>query len=1348
MSDLRQVLLNDSYLSNRNIRQLISVFNSNVEKDPEKTLFDLLDLLCGERSVLFPTKFLQYCYRVFESKNIGAKFGSLFDDGINTSFWNNKTSPNISSFTNYFNLNSSDYEKIFKNNELRFIEIISLNITQFSSFSFKSLPRIMDSFLTYLTKSNISFSENTLSSYESYFDHSIKSIFLTSLIKIFDNEDFSESHSVILTVSEYLTSIYSTDDIINRNSDVYSFLCEKIPEHILLFISAEIIRHKPDIDKAMIIHRDANSLIHMSNLPKVLINCYNTISFIITIIDDLSPILDDCSFYFLRDFDASNPIIKSSLCNLFDSLIKRAVFLGVSSNVSEFFTIMLSDVPWNTKLKKYMMPTILQYVSPKNIGQTLRTMIEASKIHENRQFIGKCITSFTKNKQICLKFLDILIDEIRNLSFTDPIPNNRFFFTTILGDNSGLVKTFVDAIENVQEVYPKIILRMNLYSSIPTTYKEFYSDDTVVSDICYGLRSGNWDLRTTSLTVYVECGFPHSDSDINMFLNEFENILLIDSSYHQCIISDVLNSLFKRLLVQQKKHSHIDILGFLGKILELSSENMSPLSSPGYRQFSLNICSSLWNLFPNIGSTRQFLLVASLVKDNNEELKKESLKILKKLKCNECFIDTIKSLNASDVNYFVLLDNVDTLRRPLTSFNFEEFTLSNYKKIENILSENNTEFRDYSRAISLKQYLEHHNDLDWELRKEIFNVISLICYKNASSMIKEDIVDITNYFFNVLFDTREVGLVCSSIEAFERLLTLLHSLGLSSVVEGYSDVIISQLSVFDMKQMRRSACLPFLSKAIMKTEPSDLKLNLFAKLARALIMLIKNSDSSMEATNAMNILNIVTIESELSQKVVPLLPEIFESIFESVYRFSTWDLLSAADITIVSFLRKMCSHSSSSSSLTTPMMGLYFFKKISNSRSVLIKALGSKNQHAIFLAMIVIQLLNHNSGDKELADLLKMHLRSPISRVRRVAARCLVNVICSSERINFLNEIVSTLNSKNIKKEGWNYFHGACLAFKEIGKLCQNVSVKIPVIPLSFIPSIAQVDYINCLQICNMSTEKCVVPDSIFKYNQGYTMSVLGVFKSDLPASTLLSLLMNWKDSLTVPNHMLNILLERVMEEKELSGNEALSIAILSFLSKHLQKDCIKPDRFSVIVSLALKTHSIQLSSSLFLLIKFVNSPNIEELVQHIPNLIEVCLDYSSKMTPLHISLSSISHLLFGDTRFYPILLLLLINDVPLVRTNILKAYQITFISDFESEYHVLTFIVSKIDEQMKKYISDLWIERVKLHSEYDRWDETFSLFVSEAFIPCILDEHYRQKYNTIDLCCTTSELRKKLFNL
>jgi hypothetical protein len=283
----------------------------------------------------------------------------------------------------------------------------------------------------------------------------------------------------------------------------------------------------------------------------------------------------------------------------------------------------------------------------------------------------------------------------------------------------------------------------------------------------------------------------------------------------------------------------------------------------------------------------------------------------------------------------------------------------------------------------------------WRIESEMIQIISVIV---KSSPIPPVLVEsAAELIFNRILISRKPGFLRSAAIALEPLLVITPALSAR-----FTEHLIDECATFDMTGMRRSAGLPFLALALVHSQ-SD-------ALPRIAVFLSSLSSSHPTlAANGLNILRNLLLDSESTLAVEPFLPAFLQAIFDCVLQFDKWDVISAANLAFVAFIRKVLKAFDSPNCMNL----LQFFGTVPSARGVLLSALSSPNVYAKYLALLLLEQFHEDRADEELCAAVLACIPCRVSRVRRIAVRAAVAIIPPANCESVARETGGSANARH-----------------------------------------------------------------------------------------------------------------------------------------------------------------------------------------------------------------------------------------------------------------------------------------------------------------------------------------------
>lgn len=1236
--------LYSNLLSQNLYKEAVDHFKAQIADDKENSLKQMNEFLFNSSSKLVPVNFVQSIKKEIDLP----EFRKLSADMIRDSFWGAKN-PNINSLINYWGL----FNKIFYCEELRrekFVEIISKHIESFPSSAYKSLAKMVQSFLLSIKNEKI----EKISNCTDYFGvYSPETIILTAFLSV-SNKDIGYKSLIpmVVVMSTCIQNGFNDEKIqlFIKEETLKKFFVGN--RYILLkaeiskmpkcsFLVDELIRECIDIFNDSF---DTEDLIIVYSSFSQLINSNNFIQ-----------LVEPLSSFLIRDFDTSNDFLKFSLTGIFTKIMKIGRKEKKLNEIAELLMSKIQNLPINCSLFRWISPKIIPYCNKQQSQDFLLKILDMINDPLNQCFISKTIIYLD-----ITNFIDVVIEKVKNYSSSCALIELQFIFSPFFKKNPQLVQNSISKILKINNDF----IRSWLMLEISISVKNQIDINSLREYILYGQKSGNWDLRVLALTSYELNGFPYNESDINSLIDSMPSIIL--TNYKFSSISPILNK-----LIQNK-----NLEPTLPKLIAIFSDLMSPKYSIKQRQFGFDICALIWKQNPNLISKIYIINLISFL----DETGYKSEKIVHDFLNQQSVTDIIKTFSSK-------FKDPDTLDIDI----HKQLTIEELKRFHLFVERNSVS--DLKIVQVLFEQLKQNKYKIWEYQKELFEIITIILKNNQNiDVIKE----FAQFFFDFLLNTRIKGFIQSSFKSFEQVLKLIAN---TNLIQEFSIYLLKIFKDFDMSSMRRSAGLPFIILALIKSSPQN-----SVKFVSAIADLIENSSNSNETTNCLNILKSIIDDSEASDKMEQLLPRFFKLIFLSAGKFNDWDVLLAVDQAITAFLKKVCKINGNEETLNS-ISYQQFFAKIGESRDIILDSLKNGNQHQIYMSLQLLSMFQStNEGDIELMDAIFEHHKSKSSRFRRAAARSYVVMTPFSQRYQICEKLL------NQKYSSYNELHGKILILYEFNKAGLPKKLIIPI--YNNLPKMIWKPYIYLLHFNGQDEEA----KKYFEYSE--TMS----------EAEVTSLIQRW-NYYQPSDKLLKRLQKDLLSSNLPSINRTYSFHGLEFLINYSQK--LPEDYLTNVLSLIPKVDSIVLKSYLIeLLTKFenINSTQIKTIFNELMNY---CFDLREEMSPVQISISKCSDIIVKNGG-WEILLLLSINDFPLVRTNV--SYKL-FGDNCKNDWEIIQYAIKHISQDKLVQIGNRWIDLIDEKVKTDEWGENISVFIDDFFISNIcfpgLRESFEQKINT-----------------
>ena len=146
MNKLRDLLSDSSSLTTKILAQFDASFLEAVKEDKDAALELFSDYLFSENAKNTTQIFLAHAKKTFDKENALDQFVALTQAKIEKSFWNTQN-PNYSSAINLINMFGS--ELLFNQNEIKFVDHFTANITKIPADSELNAFKIVEFFFSY-----------------------------------------------------------------------------------------------------------------------------------------------------------------------------------------------------------------------------------------------------------------------------------------------------------------------------------------------------------------------------------------------------------------------------------------------------------------------------------------------------------------------------------------------------------------------------------------------------------------------------------------------------------------------------------------------------------------------------------------------------------------------------------------------------------------------------------------------------------------------------------------------------------------------------------------------------------------------------------------------------------------------------------------------------------------------------------------------------------------------------------------------------------------------------------------------------------------------------------------------
>ena len=1244
MKSLRSILCSEQLLTAKTGNRAVNMINKLITHDPKSTIEEIPHIFFDIDSNYFPSDFVKNVYKIIEINNLQTEFCKSCESLIDKSFWSSEK-PNFCSLINF----SQVSDNIFNGNESKFLFNLCENLQTLPSTIFQTndLSVLIHKFLLHVKEqSDFEMPQEFLQFVDDAFDKKVvQTIIATYFIKLAAVPEIKGFHldKAFEIALNCLKDAFDISEIsqLRQNTALLFSVSLKPEQYLLLQSHFSRIMNSVKLPEVLIqkseqLLSNPSNIIDQSAFECIYIAIFNSYSNTCDKNINKDKEFDSSKFdpiidLMIRDFDTSLDEVRIFLMKLFNKFVeleKERFFVKISHNILK--------LPWYSRFKKFSFPYLMKIIGEiklnsenselnKEINLLLHDfLVNPAQDDKIRPLITKCIKELNN-----YNLLQTAIEEIAsNIDFTKPLIN----FVNVFTADSKLADYCVKKTSSILVKFDAAISNPKLFSSY-----------ILLQDLINASKSFNWDFRVKVFSVMVACNYPKDENELRFFVEFVPVLMSIDSLKLTSKIIRSFEDLFSSY-VKNKKFAEIQnqFSCILNDILILY---LSPSSNSSTRLNALLILKQAWAFNKNSISKLSYTLLESILNDGNSTLKIEALHIIKSLKLsNVNFSLSNSNNNFSQSQNTALIENLPDLS-----------VLNEIQRFSLILDQIDDKNMIKLGENHIDQLINFQKDLttkEWEVIFEIFHIICQLCNILPISQIL--IEKATDHIFTSLLETRRAGLVYKTYPH----LSGLFKKNSKEKLKSYCERLVNAMAEFDMAQMRRSAGLPFISVSLLKGNNE-----FFEELSTSLVNVCINSNNPNEVANSLNSLYLITKEGNCPEKFYSTM---FSTIFKSCERYENeWEVISAANLAFNNLLHKIWTFYVKETTFRC-FSRTQFLSKIENSRNVLIQALKSKNNHCIYLALVLFTLFPRDSGDYEFAQLILQHKSSRISRIRRAAARALVSVLPLNK-----DELASPIEPTTLNEKHFLY------TFKQLTS--QNDYDTDPVLtkiyPLLFDPNL--------------------------DFNKQ-------------PIGRLCLLLKNWdlyQNNAQVPSELLNRLLNDLLSsDPKVCKNVTYRTEGLKFLTKTLPKGYINHEKLANIFDCIRTATSLEIKALFIHLIKYVQNPSIGE----IQNDLISCL-FDPFQIPIHHAASEIAHLIVPQSTLASILLIT--NDVPVIRKRASISFSAHYEKDFLNEQEIVNLLKDKLTKQEKLILLQNFIALTHKLICNDEYGEPATFTFDEFFV-------------------------------
>lgn len=1108
MEQLRTILFseNSELRTTKNLSNMDNAVKNALNENSKEAIDALCDYFFSLEANTPLQTFCKNTQDAIKKSNLTGLFEEEATKKLNDSFWNNSSGKqNLTPVANALSLCGRDF--IFKENENTLVTKFAVILHEqegnaLTDDIFTSASKIVEAFVEYFTEpapyqfnsiiNTTNFTDAFLPFIEASSTFSILSTSILNIIQSIPSFDstFSFIRSLAILLVNFLpeqtvNSLYSTTES-TEGENLSSILSDYMNEYQILLILSVIGRNlkKPEFcDFCFSMIKDLSDLNNSPALTVVnRIFLYNSMNQISPLVSQLTEFVDFYGESLLRDFDSSNNLITNALRSIFQTVIKsvgkrsekvkddqNAHKIPTEEEICQQLLAFINPLSFVSKLKTWLFPLLLKHIDTKSIpsdqlikmaqdpsaGSFVSRCVKYIKVSQKsdegwKTLIDKCKDAALKKCHVCGDM--IVLRPILEQTFDNCPESIDYTFSTfqlcpIPQSSPDKVKISPEELTLQNGVFDDnwIITTWLMFECLLSSPRSKWklTNDQIRLLINVAINCGNWDVRSASFTVFSVAGFPQNEDDIDFIINSFENLLYFDSPKHVSHVKSTFVDFLERINKRSKTLKEEQIARIETAIFKIACNHMIPSYISSHRQFAFDIAKTILDYVPSL------LLI---IKENYHWCLRSLLSL---------FLDSNASLSNSSVSLIRKLANDDeNLKQKVCEFDQIRSIL--YPELNKRSSSANEE-EDGEETGSIASILSQVEGVEnWEEQCGLFEKMNQII--SRGKVPQEEIVEASEKLFSILLNTRILGVTCRGQIALESIAKKITPTSkLESILDRWTNELISTLDHFDMENMRRSAALPYLALSILRLNTPDImqtKHSIFEKLVNRLVEVIKTSSSeeeksSQEATHSLNMIRAVLTDKVTSPLSEVILPSVFESIFIVLEKIDNWDLVTAANLCLAAVIRKIKKKNvsqeddndtkssklfdkdrrSKNRKLKKNQQSLLlnqFFNKMPNSKESIVNGLKSTSSHLNYLSLLTLSSFSSNSTssetDAELQSLVIKHLvESRDSRMRRLASRSVVAVTNENDLLSLFSQMINSLSH-----ESFNALHGQIMLLREI----------------------------------------------------------------------------------------------------------------------------------------------------------------------------------------------------------------------------------------------------------------------------------------------------------------------------
>ena len=1281
-------------ITNKDIVTFIDLFKNELARNPPNLLNLTSRFFIGPKSEQATLTVLTRIKDVILKSEYFSAFKSICDQELKLSFFeNDNESPNFNAAYNYAIIFTNN--ELFQNHEANFVYFFY----QWNSSKIPtSFVKLFETFLDFLGKpKELLLKEKSIFSYHfsqiEESTHTYLGSLCMKMIKI--QPHFEYVYSFIRCLARILNDLFSNNDInelfINENQNektgsnsLYNFLTNQefgIPIHCYLLLLSCLIKNFPD--KCEVLIEKINQMLY--NDPTSTEKCfgYTSLSRVVLISNNIIKCAKNTIYYMLRDYDSQNPLLPSSLLNLYKICIKRSKSLNLSDELNSLLYNAVKTLSWHSAVKLLITPDIIE-----SYPELFNNLIDFSQDPSDYGFVTRCVKAIAKTVKSAEYLLNAIIEDAKQNKINRSMRNYKSLFEPLFLLQPKLINHAFEYFNNLDRF---IAVWLRFESLLTISCSKWPKTISIIDDLNFAINCINWDIRYASFRVFSKAHGKYENIPTEFCLN-LKILLFCDSSKHTFSIDDSFSLFLDSLSTENKK-----IQSILFNLIEIFCYHMSSSFVTSHRQITFSLAEKLLKKFPNIEEQNLFNSIISLLYDGSMTFR-----------------------------YFVR-DKINQIihDHPNTESKFKLHQINWNEIFEYTQNSNKTLNKDNELILLINKIKENSFDAIQELQ--------ILLEDKQNIFSQETLLEQSQIFFEFYLNTKNVGVSYRSQNIFVALCNKIEKNELAKKLTIWKSSLLNILKNFDMETMRRSASLPDVALSLIRLEPPSISVlndndTSNIEIATALVDMVCRTSIETEAVNSLNVIRSV-IKDKVTSKVEDILyPLGIKAIFQSSLKFAGWDFVAASNLCFASIMHKLFKRSS------TTLNIIQFFQKFADAKQLLLDALQSHITHANYLALTTLSLFKKTTGHEEsFIPYVSRFLLSKSSRIRRLAANSLISITPQDKLINLYKTCLYYINKSRFSKDtnlipeesyftlnkeiNSNTFHGLLITVSEIiqelspEELTSNLYSTFPQINIELVPPITLAEINIIYQFLHLSDQISSIKLGNFYFDQVSLIIIQGKLNEDLfdsfTNSQLVALLTKLQNKSVKIENLDKFILQKILNNSS-DQNLTISSLVLKLSLDYLVKNNI---HFN---SSKLLNNTLNNDIQAYL----IHELDDEGIKQNIDLFISHCFDKNDTDTSAKIAISEkIESILSLTSNGLIVALCLLIDDVPIVRTNTSLGVSNYLKIDNLCEITLFEILIGHLTSEQLLFLSNKWIELIKSKIGNDNHGEPLTVLVDEFFV-------------------------------